>query len=60
MGINIGDILVTLIIFVVLILIISLVVIFIMRVFSTKKESQIINRKLDKILEELEEKEQVK
>ncbi|WP_397539206.1 DUF4083 family protein [Rummeliibacillus pycnus] len=60
MGINIGDILVTLICFVCLILIISLVIVFIKRVFSSKKQSQIINQKLDNILEKLEEKEQVK
>lgn len=56
MGVNIGDILFTLVYFVFLILIISLIVRFFKRKFSsTENQSQIINQKLDKILERLEE-----
>lgn len=56
MDINIGDILVTLAIFITLISIISLIVIFFRLFADTKKQKQNINQKLDKILEKLEEK----
>lgn len=60
MTINIGDIIVTLTVFVILISIISLIVILVKRVFSTKKQNQIINHKLDNILEKLEANKQTK
>lgn len=60
MGINIGDILFTLIYFVFLISIIYLIVRFFSRGTRTKKQIQIINQKLDIILEKIEDKEQAK
>lgn len=60
MGINIGDILFTLIYFVFLISIIYLIVRFFSRGTRIKKQIQIINQKLDIILEKIEDKEQAK
>jgi len=51
-----GDILVTFVFFIIFILIISLTIIFFKKFGDTKKQRQIINQKLDKILEKLEEK----
>lgn len=56
MNINMGDILVTFVFFIIFILIISLTIIFFKKIGDTKKQRQIINQKLDKILEKLEEK----
>ena len=56
MNINMGDILVTFVVFIIFILIISLTIIFFKKFGDTKKQRQIINQKLDKILEKLEEK----
>lgn len=60
MGINIGDIIFTLIYLVFLISIIYLIVRFFSRGTKTKKQIQIINQKLDIILEKLGDKEQAK
>ncbi|MEK5423957.1 hypothetical protein MKZ08_18175 [Viridibacillus sp. FSL R5-0477] len=55
MSVNIGDVIVTLIYFVFLILVIAIIFIAFKRLKDSTKEKQIINQKLDTILQKLDE-----